>query len=77
MNLYIFEIVFSSGSFKKKKKKKTRQNAFIVRLFNLTTMDAKENKKHTPKVYAEQKTFFIDYLWANSNFVEKKMSRII
>ncbi len=62
VNLYIFEIVVSSRSFFKK----TRRNAFIVRLFNLTVMDTKESEKHAPKVKAVQKTGLIDYLWANS-----------
>ncbi len=38
VNLYIFEIVVSSGSFKEK----TQQIAFIVRLFDLTVVEAKE-----------------------------------
>ncbi len=48
----------------------------MVRLFNLTMTNAKESKKWAPKVNAAQKTFLIDYLWANSKIVERKMSRI-
>ncbi len=69
VKLYFFEIVVSSKSFFLK----TRRNAFIVRLFNLTAMDMKkESKKHTPNVNAPLKTFLIDYIWANSKLVERK-----
>ncbi len=44
----------------------------IMWFCNLTMMDVKESKKRAPKVNAGQKTFLIDYLWANSKLVEKK-----
>ncbi len=66
LQMYLSEwnYIFLKSSFRVDHFLKTGRNAFIGRLFKLTVMDGKENKKRAPKVNAAQKKFLIYYLWA-------------